>query len=77
MTAAGARAEEAQGLLATDGATLVRRLLANPVPGLGIAEPVFVPCLATPPCRWLTSARLATLTGADRYLMHFNECFLF
>jgi uncharacterized membrane protein len=34
-----------QGLLATAGVTLVCHLMANPVPGLGIAEPVFVPSL--------------------------------
>jgi uncharacterized membrane protein len=64
------------GLLATIGVSLVCYLLANPVPGLGIAEPVFVPSLAAAIVALLLSRRhaaplayiggsLGTLIGAD------------
>jgi uncharacterized membrane protein len=64
------------GLLATAGVSLVCHLLANPVPGLGIAEPVFVPSLAAAIVALLLSRRhaaplayiggsLGTLIGAD------------
>jgi len=64
------------GLLATIGVSLVCYLLANPVPGLGIAEPVFVPSLAAATVALLLSRRraaplayiggsLGTLIGAD------------
>ena len=47
------------GLLATAGVTLVCYWLAEPVPGLGIAEPVFVPALAAAVIALLLSRRLA------------------
>jgi uncharacterized membrane protein len=64
------------GLLATAGVSLVCYTLANPVPGLGIAEPVFVPSLTTAIVALLLSRRqaaplayiggsLGTLVGAD------------
>jgi uncharacterized membrane protein len=64
------------GLLATAGVTLVCYMLANPVPGLGIAEPVFVPALTSAIVALLLSRRraaplayiggsLGTLIGAD------------
>jgi uncharacterized membrane protein len=64
------------GLLATIGVSSVCYLLANPVPGLGIAEPVFVPSLAAATVALLLSRRhgaplayiggsLGTLIGAD------------
>jgi uncharacterized membrane protein len=64
------------GLLATLGVSLVCYMLANPVPGLGIAEPVFVPSLAAATVSLLLSRRqaaplayiggsLGTLIGAD------------
>jgi uncharacterized membrane protein len=64
------------GLLATIGVSLVCYLLANPVPGLGIAEPVFAPSLAAATVALLLSRRhaaplayiggsLGTLIGAD------------
>ena len=64
------------GLLATLGVSLVCYMLANPVPGLGIAEPVFVPSLAAATVALLLSRRqaaplayiggsLGTLIGAD------------
>jgi uncharacterized membrane protein len=64
------------GLLATAGVTLVCYMLANPVRGLGIAEPVFVPSLAAAIVAVLLSRRhaaplayvggsLGTLIGAD------------
>jgi uncharacterized membrane protein len=66
----------APGLLATIGVSIVCYLLANPVPGLGIAEPVFVPSLAAATAALLLSRRhaaplayiggsLGTLIGAD------------
>jgi uncharacterized membrane protein len=45
------------GLLATLGVTLVCYMLANPVPGLGIAEPVFVPSLTAAIVALLLSRR--------------------
>jgi uncharacterized membrane protein len=65
-----------QGLLATLGVTLVCHMLANPVPGLGIAEPVFVPSITAAIVALLLSRRyaaplayiggsLGTLIGAD------------
>jgi uncharacterized membrane protein len=64
------------GLLATAAVTLVCYALANPVPGLGIAEPVFVPALTTAIVALLLSRQhaaplayiggsLGTLIGAD------------
>jgi uncharacterized membrane protein len=64
------------GLLATLGVSLICYMLANPVPGLGIAEPVFVPSLAAATAALLLSRRqaaplayiggsLGTLIGAD------------
>jgi uncharacterized membrane protein len=64
------------GLLAAACVSLVCYLLANPVPGLGIAEPVFVPSLTTAVVALLLSRRhaaplayiggsLGTLIGAD------------
>jgi uncharacterized membrane protein len=64
------------GLLATLGVSLVCYMLANPVPGLGIAEPVFVPSLAAAAVALLLSrpraaplayigGSLGTLIGAD------------
>jgi uncharacterized membrane protein len=64
------------GLIATAGVTLVTHAFANPVPGLGIAEPVFVPALATAVIALLLARRqaaplayisgsLGTLLGAD------------
>jgi uncharacterized membrane protein len=66
----------AQGLLATAGVTLVCHLLAHPVPGVGIAEPVFVPAATTAIIALLISRQyaaslayiggsLGTLMGAD------------
>jgi uncharacterized membrane protein len=65
-----------RGALATAGVALIVHWLARPVPGLGIAVPVFVPALATAIFSWLlmrhAAARLAyvagslgTLIGAD------------
>src|SRR6266700_549078 len=65
-----------QGLLATAGVTVVCHLMANPVPGLGIAEPVFVPALTAAVVALVLSRRsaaplayiggsLGTLIGAD------------
>ena len=64
------------GLLATACVTMVCHLLANPVPGVGIALPVFVPALTTAIVALLLSRRhaaplayisgsLGTLIGAD------------
>ena len=64
------------GVLATAGVTLVCYMLANPVPGLGIAEPVFVPALTSAIVALLLSRQhaaplayiggsLGTLIGAD------------
>jgi uncharacterized membrane protein len=64
------------GLLATTAVSLVCYMLADPVPGLGIAEPVFVPALTTAIVALLLSRRhaaplayiggsLGTLIGAD------------
>jgi uncharacterized membrane protein len=64
------------GLLAAASVSLVCYSLANPVPGLGIAEPVFVPSLTTAVVALLLSRRhaaplayiggsLGTLIGAD------------
>jgi len=64
------------GLLATAAVALVCYTLANPVPGLGIAEPVFVPALTTAIVALLLSRQhaaplayiggsLGTLIGAD------------
>ena len=65
-----------QGLLATAAVAMVCHLLAHPVPGLGIAEPVFVPAAITAIVALLLSRRhaaplayisgtLGTLIGAD------------
>jgi uncharacterized membrane protein len=65
-----------QGLVATAGVTLVCHLLAHPVPGVGIAEPVFVPSAAAAIIALLLSRQhaaslayiagsLGTLLGAD------------
>jgi uncharacterized membrane protein len=65
-----------RGLLATAGVAVVCYLLARPVPGLGIAEPVFVPSVITAVMAWLlsreyaaplayVSGSLGTLIGAD------------
>jgi uncharacterized membrane protein len=65
-----------QAVLATAVVALVCHLLANPVPGLGIAEPVFVPALAAAIVALLLSRQyaaplayiggsLGTLLGAD------------
>ena len=64
------------GLIATAIVTAVTHAFANPIPGLGIAEPVFVPALTTAIAAWLLSRRqapplayiagsLGTLLGAD------------
>jgi uncharacterized membrane protein len=64
------------GLVATAGVTFVCYMLARPVAGLGIAEPVFVPSLTTAVVALLLSRRhaaplayiggsLGTLIGAD------------
>jgi len=66
----------APGLVATAGVTFVCYMLANPVRGLGIAEPVFVPALTTAIVAVVLSRRyaaplayiggsLGTLIGAD------------
>lgn len=66
----------AQGLAATAGVAIVCNLLASPVPGLGIALPMFVPALATAVVALLLSRQyaaplayisgsLGTLIGAD------------
>ncbi|HZD91023.1 MAG TPA: DUF1614 domain-containing protein [Pseudolabrys sp.] len=65
-----------RGALATAGVALVVHWLAHPIPGLGIAVPIFVPAMASAIVAWLLSrasaARLAyvagslgTLIGAD------------
>jgi uncharacterized membrane protein len=65
-----------RGLLATAGVTAVCHLLARPVPGLGIALPVFVPPISAAVAALLFSRRqaaplayiggsLGTLIGAD------------
>lgn len=65
-----------EGLLATAGVAAVCHWLANPVPGLGIAEPIFVPALTTAVVALVLSRRyaaplayiggsLGTLIGAD------------
>jgi len=64
------------GVLATSGVALVCHWLATPVPGLGIAIPVFVPAVSTAVVAVLLSSEyaaqlayiggsLGTLTGAD------------
>jgi uncharacterized membrane protein len=64
------------GMLATAGVTFVCYMLAHPVPGLGIAEPVFVPSLTSAMVALLLSrpyaaplayigGSLGTLIGAD------------
>ena len=64
------------GLIATAIVTAVTHAFANPIPGLGIAEPVFVPALTTAIAALLLSRRqapalayiagsLGTLLGAD------------
>jgi uncharacterized membrane protein len=64
------------GLIATAVVTAVTHAFANPIPGLGIAEPVFVPALTTAIAALLLSRRqapalayiagsLGTLLGAD------------
>jgi uncharacterized membrane protein len=64
------------GALATAGVALVCHLFAYPVPGLGIAVPIFVPAVATAIIAWLLSrddaaplayiaGSLGTLIGAD------------
>ena len=64
------------GLIATAIVTAVTHAFANPIPGLGIAEPVFVPALTTaiaalllsrrqaPPLAYIAGS-LGTLLGAD------------
>ena len=64
------------GLIATAIVTAVTHAFANPIPGLGIAEPVFVPALTTaiaalllsrrqaPPLAYIAGS-LGTLVGAD------------
>ena len=64
------------GLIATAVVTAVTHAFANPIPGLGIAEPVFVPALTTaiaalllsrrqaPPLAYIAGS-LGTLLGAD------------
>jgi uncharacterized membrane protein len=64
------------GLIATAIVTAVTQAFANPIPGLGIAEPVFVPALTTaiaalllsrrqaPPLAYIAGS-LGTLLGAD------------
>src|SRR5258708_6906835 len=65
-----------QGLIATVFVAAVCHLLAHPIPGLGIAEPVFVPAITTAIVALLLSRRhaaplayiggsLGTLIGAD------------
>jgi uncharacterized membrane protein len=65
-----------RGLAATAGVATVCHLLAYPVPGIGIAEPVFVPSITTAVVALLLSRRyaaplayisgsLGTLIGAD------------
>jgi uncharacterized membrane protein len=65
-----------QGALATAVVAAVCHWLATPVPGLGIAEPVFVPSVTTAVVAWLLSREyaaplayiggsLGTLIGAD------------
>ena len=65
-----------QGLVATAGVAIVCNLLASPVPGLGIALPMFVPAVATAVVALLLSRQYAaplayisgsfgTLIGAD------------
>jgi uncharacterized membrane protein len=65
-----------QGLIATAFVAAVCHLLAHPIPGLGIAEPVFVPAITTAIVALLLSRRyaaplayiggsLGTLIGAD------------
>jgi len=65
-----------RGLLATAGVALVCHLLAHPVPGLGIAEPVFVPIITAAVVALVLSRQyaaplayiggsLGTLIGAD------------
>lgn len=57
-----------RGALATACVALVVNWLAHPVPGLGIAVPVFVPAVATAIFAWLLSrgsaARLAYIAGS-------------
>lgn len=71
-----------RGLLATLGVAVVCHLLARPVPGLGIALPVFVPPLSAAAIALLLSRRqaaalayisgcLGTLIGAD--LLNLDE----
>lgn len=65
-----------EGLLATAIVTAVIHWFANPVPGIGIAVPVFVPAVVTAITAWLLSREhaaplayvagsLGTLAGAD------------
>jgi uncharacterized membrane protein len=71
-----------QGALATAGVAAVCHWLAQPVPGLGIAVPVFVPAVATAIIALMLSGRhaaplayvagsLGTLIGAD--LLNFDR----
>ncbi|HVY57088.1 MAG TPA: DUF1614 domain-containing protein [Xanthobacteraceae bacterium] len=71
-----------QGAIATAGVAAVCHWLAQPVPGLGIAVPVFVPAVATAIIALLLSGRhaaplayvagsLGTLIGAD--LLNFDH----
>jgi uncharacterized membrane protein len=62
------------GLIATVGVAALCHWLAQPVPGVGIALPVFVPAIATAIVAWLLSrpyaaplvaGSLGTLLGAD------------
>lgn len=57
-----------RGALATAAVALIVHCLARPVPGLGIAVPVFVPAVATAIFAWLLSrgsaARLAYIAGS-------------
>jgi uncharacterized membrane protein len=64
------------GLIATAGVAALCHWLAQPVPGVGIAMPIFVPAIATAIVAWLLSRQyaaplayiggsLGTLVGAD------------
>ena len=65
-----------RGFLATAAVAFVCHMLAHPVRGLGIAEPVFVPAMTTAVVSWVLARRyaaplayisgsLGTLIGAD------------
>jgi len=70
------------GAIATACVALVCHMFAYPVPGLGIAVPIFVPAIATAIIAWLLSREnaaplayiagsLGTLIGAD--LLNLNQ----